>query len=543
MASMVDYAMSTILITGATDGIGLALARLQAERGDRLVLVGRRALADLPERVRALTDRHPYCRADLSRPDAARIVCDFLGAHRITALDRLVLNAAEGYFGDIGDQSPDAIRRMVDLNLTGPIALTHTLAPLLVAARGRVTFVSSAVSSLPSPRYAVYSATKAALEGFTRSLRIEARGRFEVQVVRPGATRTGLHEKMGLPPSVMDWTKFPSAEETAGPLARALDTRPRTVTLGAANMVMYGVGRIAPGVLEWAMRLTGRRRARSETPDRSAAGHPSTELRSGAGPRCVITGAADGIGRALALEFARAGYEIVGIDRDEARAARTQADVEAAGGTASFLRADLSDAEDVERTVTALSEGPPVGVLVHNAGISAVGRFEDHPLANQRDVLRLNLLAPLLLTAGLLRHGALAEAPRVVCLASLSCFTGYPGAAVYAASKDGLASYARSLSVALGPEARVLTVYPGPVRTLHAERYSPDNARADRRMPPEALAERIVRAVLRGDRGTLVPGAANRAAALTGHLFPGAMESVMKRVILDKLDQAEAVQG
>lgn len=111
----------------------------------------------------------------------------------------------------------------------------------------------------------------------------------------------------------------------------------------------------------------------------------------------------------------------------------------------------------------------------------------------------------------------------------------YPGAAVYAASKDGLASYARSLAVALAPQGiHVLTVYPGPTRTAHARRYSPDNSREARRMPPDKLAAAVVRAVARRQR-VLVPGAGNQLFAVIGRWFPGLGEWAMKKTLWEKL--------
>ena len=120
-------------------------------------------------------------------------------------------------------------------------------------------------------------------------------------------------------------------------------------------------------------------------------------------------------------------------------------------------------------------------------------------------------------------------------ISSLSHFVSYPGAAVYAASKDGIAAYARSLALALTPQQmHVLTVFPGPTRTEHARRYSPDNSREGRRMPPEQLAQQILVAVQRRHR-MLIPGLGNRLFARFGHWFPHQSEQIMRRIILDKL--------
>ena len=243
----------------------------------------------------------------------------------------------------------------------------------------------------------------------------------------------------------------------------------------------------------------------------------------------MITGAASGIGRALAEIYLREGYEVVGIDRDEVNG------TEAQPGQISWIQADLGQQIGLAQVVEHLKEGPPIDVFIHSAGINAVGAFSHSDLSNQRVVLEINLTAPLLLTRQLLRHNLLKRGSSLVFISSLSHFVGYPGAAVYAASKTGLAAYARSLSVALAPQGiHVLSVYPGPTRTPHAAKYSPDNSLESRRMPPEVLADKIFYAV-RAKRAILVPSLSHKVMAVVGRLAPGLTGAVMRRAILDRL--------
>ena len=156
-------------------------------------------------------------------------------------------------------------------------------------------------------------------------------------------------------------------------------------------------------------------------------------------------------------------------------------------------------------------------------------------LARQQAVIAINFAAPLLLTAGLLADGQMTTASAFVFISSLSHFASYPGAAVYAASKDGIASYARSLGVALAArQIHVLTVYPGPTRTAHARRYSPDNRREAKRMPPSQLAAHMLTA-LQKRRRQLIPGFSNRAVALISRLWPQPIEQIMRRTLYDRL--------
>ncbi len=233
--------MKTVLITGATDGIGLALARIYAAQGARLLLLGRRAPRELdasfftPER---------YLRADLADPEAAAVTLRSVLAERgVTQIDRLIHNAALGAFGPAGSVVPAAIVDLLAVNVAAPIALTHAALPEVLAARGALVFISSVAVALPTPDYALYTASKAALEGFARSLRVELGRRARVQVIRPGATRTGFHAKSGIPAGRLRTERFPPPERVAAAIYRAIEAGHSTATIGWLNRVVWAVGR------------------------------------------------------------------------------------------------------------------------------------------------------------------------------------------------------------------------------------------------------------------------------------------------------------
>jgi short-subunit dehydrogenase len=229
----------TILITGATDGIGLALAQLFHSQGARLILIGRRPLAELDPRF---FDKANYCQSDLADLQAARVIVQFLQAQQIEQIHLLFQNAGVGYVGPIAAQSAASIRQLVDVNLAAPVALTQSLLPWLRPVRGKVIFISSVAAGLPAPDYAVYGASKAALDGLARNLRIELGDALPIQVVHAGATRTGMHRKAGVDPGRMDWTRFPPAEDVAGKIALAAEHNRAEVTLGAFNWLLYRSG-------------------------------------------------------------------------------------------------------------------------------------------------------------------------------------------------------------------------------------------------------------------------------------------------------------
>ncbi len=518
--------MQTILITGATDGIGLELLRLYQTDGARVIAVGRRPLDQLDS---ALFGAETYCQSDLSEVDCARPIVRFLEAQGIQKIDLLIHNAGIGEYSTTDAQTATHIQKLVAVNLLAPITLTHALLPHVQQASGKIVFISSVVSVLASPQYAVYSASKAALDGLARSLRVELQSTpVSVQVIHPGATNTGMHRKSGISKDTLNWEGFSSAENVALQISKVIAGKRKAVTIGLGNRVLWKAGKELAWVVDGAMRINSRRKHRASDfvlPERGTQA-PKT---------CLITGAADGIGRELAFRFARDGYHIIGLDADAQRAEQTEADIRQVGGSIEFLIADLTSERAIQELLKQLNHKSLIDVLIHNAGISAVGAFGKIDLARQQAVIKLNLLAPLLLTAGLLNQQRLVSGASIAFISSLSHFTSYPGASSYAASKDGLVSYARSLSVGYAAQnLHLLTIYPGPTRTAHARRYSPDNSRESRRMPPEQVADTIFQAVQDRKR-TLIPGLSNRFLASLGRTFPTLMERIMRKTLYEKL--------
>lgn len=506
----------TVLITGATDGIGLALARYYQQRGSRLILVGRRSLHELND---PLFNDTNYCQVDLAAADAPLHISQWLDAFSLYELDLVIQNAATAYIGETSAQNYEHIQYMLKVNLHAPLQLTHALLPRLLNAKGKVVFIGSSRAQLPSPDYAVYAASKMALDGFVRSLQIELKAAnvpIEAQMIHPGATRTGLHGKAGM--NRQATSKFAAPEAVANQIAKAIQSTKRSVTLASGDRWLGSIHTHLPGTVE-SMMKKGRGRKNKSDPK-----------------HVVITGAAQGIGKALAAEFAEAGYVITGIDVDTKSAMYAQAElINDHGAQVRFALGDLANADDLQRIVESLATRPPIDVLIHNAGISAVGPFVMSNIRQQIQVLNVNLGAPLALTAELLRAKKFTDGATIAFMSSLSHFVSYPGAAVYAASKDGLSAYASALSVGLAKEGfNILTVYPGPTKTEHARRYSPDNSKEEQRMEPEELAERIYKAV-KARKRFLIPGMKNWGMAIAAKWFPGRAEEVMKREVFIKL--------
>jgi short-subunit dehydrogenase len=206
------------LVTGATGGIGNAIARALHERGARVLLSGRRKDA-LDELAASLGDRCEVLVADLAERDAPARLAEAAGA-----VDVLVANAALPASGRVDDFDHDEIDRALDVNLRAPIQLTRALLPgMLERGHGHVVLVSSLSGKAASPRSGIYSATKFGLRGFAAGLRedVEPCG-IGVTVVFPGFVRgAGLFADSGvkLPP----WVGTRTPQQVAEAVVRGIE--------------------------------------------------------------------------------------------------------------------------------------------------------------------------------------------------------------------------------------------------------------------------------------------------------------------------------
>ncbi len=247
---MADKISMNILITGATDGIGLALAKHYQAQHMRLILVGRKPLTTLDP---TFFNTENYCQSDLSQPNATARIVDWLNAKNIQHIDLALHNAGVGWYGNPDLQPSSSIDELLQVNLSTPLALTHALLPRLQ--HGRIVFISSVAANAPAAKYAVYAATKSALDGFARSLRVESSGKPFVQIIHIGAARTNMHVKLGIAEQ-LNADRFPSAEWTAEQITRAVQTKKSEVTIGAVNQILRWVGSHLPSLID---SLAGRR--------------------------------------------------------------------------------------------------------------------------------------------------------------------------------------------------------------------------------------------------------------------------------------------
>ena len=252
------------LITGASAGIGLELAKLFAADGHDLILVARRAetLNSLATELRQRLGIAAHVRpADLSDPAAPSQLCDWVAAQGL-AVDILVNNAGFGALGPFADLPVERQLGIVDLNVRALTELTHRFLPAMRARRGgRILNVASVAGFLPGPYMAVYYATKAYVVSFSDALAEELAGSgITVTCLCPGFTATEFQAVAGMSGlRALARIRPMSAEAVARLGYRGLMDGRRTVVTGAQNRIgVFGM-RLMPR--RWLAKLTARLQA------------------------------------------------------------------------------------------------------------------------------------------------------------------------------------------------------------------------------------------------------------------------------------------
>ena len=238
-------------------------------------------------------------------------------------------------------------------------------------------------------------------------------------------------------------------------------------------------------------------------------------MRRLAGRVAVVTGAASGIGRALALALAERGCALALVDVDAAGLAALERELAAASAGASReVRVSTHVADVADRARMAALPGEVVAahgavhVLVNNAGVATLDLLEEHPLEDFDWLFGINFFGVLHGCAFFLPHLRAQDEAHIVNVSSMFGFVGLPRNAAYCASKAAVRSLSESLQAELaGSNVCVTSVHPGGVKTsiIRSARGRDEGVRAEvqgffdrRARAPEVAARRIVRAIERG---------------------------------------------
>ena len=258
---MIDAIRPLALVTGASRGIGAALARELAQDGHDLVLVSRSVveMESLAAELSPTGARSVVVQADLAQPGAAARLADEIAERGLT-IDVLVANAGLGGLGRFDEMDPQHISTMLQVNIVALTELTRLLLPgMRQRGSGRVMLLASTAGFQPGPRMAVYFATKSYVLSFGEAIAYELRGSgVTVTVLCPGATATDFFKVAGAGENALGPMMSAAAVARIG--YRALQSGRRVKIAGAMNRAMIAGARLAPHALT--LRITAALMAR-----------------------------------------------------------------------------------------------------------------------------------------------------------------------------------------------------------------------------------------------------------------------------------------
>jgi short-subunit dehydrogenase len=254
-----------VLLTGASSGIGRALALELSGRGARLLLAARRGdlLESLTAECSQAGNAPHYIAGDIADPDCRRALVE-----RATdlwgALDVLVNNAGTSAHGRFAVSDEPTLRRIMEVNFFAPVELTRAALPLLRRGNSPVVLnIGSILGHRGAPLNSEYSASKFALRGWTEALRAElAAEGIDVLLVSPGTTKSEFFDHLLARREKLPWGESPgiSPEAVAKQAVRALERGRREIFPNWRGRALVVANRLAPSLVDRVMNRLARRR-------------------------------------------------------------------------------------------------------------------------------------------------------------------------------------------------------------------------------------------------------------------------------------------
>ncbi|PQO38314.1 SDR family NAD(P)-dependent oxidoreductase [Blastopirellula marina] len=251
-----------MLITGASSGIGRAMAILAAEQGAKLLLTARREdrLEELLGVVHAKGCDATYVVGDITDPALHQKLLE-RARHDLKGLDVLVNNAGIGAYGGFRDASPERLRQLMEVNFFAPVELTRLFLPMLEqGVTPAICNISSILGHRAVPGRSEYCASKFALHGFSDALRAELSTKgIDVILVSPSTTSSefvdSVIEKRGKPPAKGKFSRTPHHVALAA--LRAIRKGRHEIIPSKSGYLMVLLDRLCPPLADWVVAKFG----------------------------------------------------------------------------------------------------------------------------------------------------------------------------------------------------------------------------------------------------------------------------------------------
>lgn len=282
----------TIVITGATSGIGLVTARSAAQRGARLVLVARSepALRRLNAELKAVGARVEYVVADVADMQQVQHVSDF-AVEKFGGFDTWINNAAVSIYGKIEDVTLEDHRRLFETNYWGVVHGSLVAAEHLKSRGGTIINVGSALSDRAIPIQGTYCASKHAVKGFTDAFRMELEhdgAPITLTLIKPASIDTPYrqHARNYMPMEPKNPPPVYAPEIVAEAILYSAEHAVRELYVGGAGKALAAAAFIAPGLLDrWMDRVmfSAQQEELPSRPPHQGLDHPSGSLLASGG--------------------------------------------------------------------------------------------------------------------------------------------------------------------------------------------------------------------------------------------------------------------
>lgn len=246
------------IITGASSGIGKALAYEFSARGARVVLGARQEdkLAEVCADINAKGGKAVWCKCDVTNEEDCKKLIE-CAVENFGGVDILICNAGLSMRALLDDVDLDVLRRLMDVNFWGCVGCTKYALPYLQKSKGSVVGVSSVAGLHGLPARTGYSASKYAMTGFLETVRVEnLKKGLHVMIACPGFTASNVRfsaltadgSAQGATPRKEE--KMMSAEEVAARIARGVARRKRLVLMEYEGRLTHFIKKFAPGLLD-----------------------------------------------------------------------------------------------------------------------------------------------------------------------------------------------------------------------------------------------------------------------------------------------------